>query len=65
MSQPADDPTAPLIPDPERLRTRLAELAREQSMLRKVLRAVIRNRPPLPPPLNGRAAGERGAAHAG
>jgi hypothetical protein len=38
----ADTPHAPLIPDPERLRARLAELAREQAVLRKVLRAVVR-----------------------
>jgi hypothetical protein len=33
---------APLLPDPDRLRARLAELAREQAVLRKVLRAVVR-----------------------
>jgi hypothetical protein len=37
-----DTPTPPLIPDPDRLRVRLAELAREQSMLRRLLRAVLR-----------------------
>jgi hypothetical protein len=39
---PAD---TPLLPDPDRLRARLAELAREQQMLRKVLRAVVRGTP--------------------
>jgi hypothetical protein len=37
MPTPAD---TPLLPDPDRLRARLAELAREQAVLRKVLRAV-------------------------
>jgi hypothetical protein len=40
MPPPVD--TAPLLPDPDRLRARLAELAREQAMLRRILRAVVR-----------------------
>jgi hypothetical protein len=35
-------PTPPLLPDPELIRARLAELAREQAVLRKVLRALVR-----------------------
>jgi hypothetical protein len=46
VSTPAD---APLLPDPERIRARLAELAREQTTLRKVLRAVVRGRPTAAP----------------
>jgi hypothetical protein len=42
---PAD---SPLIPDPDRLRARLAELAREQAVLRKVLRAVVRGQSATP-----------------
>jgi hypothetical protein len=41
----------PLIPDPDQLRQRLAELAREQRTLRQVLRAVVRGQasPPSAP----------------
>jgi hypothetical protein len=42
VTPPAETPTAPLLPDPDRLRARLAELAREQAVLRKVLRAIVR-----------------------
>jgi hypothetical protein len=44
------------LPDPDRLRARLAELAREQTVLRKVLRAIVRGKPTPPP--------EREPAHA-
>jgi hypothetical protein len=40
-----DPQSGPLLPDPDRLRARLAELAREQAVLRKVLRAVVRGQP--------------------
>ena len=42
MTTPTDNP---LLPDPDRLRARLAELAREQHLLRKVLRTVVRGAP--------------------
>jgi hypothetical protein len=43
-----DTPTAPLLPDPDRLRARIAELAREQAVLRKVLRAMVRGQTSVP-----------------
>jgi hypothetical protein len=42
MPNATDSPNGPLLPDPKRIRARLAELAREQITLRKVLRAVSR-----------------------
>jgi hypothetical protein len=61
MSAERDPHSPPLIPDPERLRARLADLAREQATLRKVLRAVVRGQYAGTPP---QTPGERGPHHA-
>jgi hypothetical protein len=50
MPHPADTSTPSLVPDPDRLRARLAELAREQALLRRVLRAVVRGACDMEPP---------------
>jgi hypothetical protein len=54
----------PLLPDPDRLRARLAELAREQAVLRKVLRAVVRGQSCTVPPDAGQRPAEEVSAHA-